>query len=160
MNNLPSFISKIFEVTSESYHYYPIQQLESISNHKLVSLPYCIRVLLEGSLRSVATGSGSMDDLVTIARWTPKSTEPRPTVGYTPGRVILQDLTGVPVLVDLASLRSAHSRQGDDPKKINPVIPVDLVVDHSYKSIFSGQPIQNKKTRKWNTSVIRNGIHF
>ncbi len=131
MNSQSTFDSNCLELSSGIYHYYPIQQLESLANTPLAKLPYCIRILLEGSLRSVATGSGSLDDLVKIARWTPNPNSTRPAIGYLPGRVVLQDLTGIPVLVDLASLRSERARQGRDPKSVNPVIPVDLVVDHS-----------------------------
>ncbi len=148
MNPSPSFYLKYIELASGTYHYYPIQQMEGISDNKLDQLPYCIRILLEGSLRSVANGSGSLDDLVKIARWAPISIEPRPTIGYTPGRVVLQDLTGVPVLVDLASLRSARKRIGEDPKKINPVIPVDLVVDHSLQIDFFGSADSKQKNQE------------
>ena len=138
MNSNSTFDSNSLELSSGVYHYYPIQQLESHAHSPLAQLPFCIRILLEGSLRSAATGTGTLDDLVKIARWTPNPKTVRPAVGYIPGRVVLQDLTGIPVLVDLASLRSERARQGENPKQVNPVIPVDLVVDHSLQIDYFG----------------------
>jgi aconitate hydratase len=94
------------------------------------TLPFSIRVLLEACLRNVDNFIVTADDVNNLANWNaakPAEVE----VPFKPGRVVLQDFTGVPAVVDLAALRSAMVRMGGDPKKINPLVPCDLVVDHS-----------------------------
>jgi len=96
----------------------------------LERLPYSIRILLESLLRHADGERVSEDDVRRLAAW--KATEPAAVeLPFMPARVILQDFTGVPAIVDLASMRAAVARLGGDPAKINPLIPVDLVVDHS-----------------------------
>ncbi len=90
-------------------------------------------------LRQEAEGKPSAEDLENLAAWDPKD-KARDTIAIHPQRVVMQDLTGVPVLNDLASLRAAVSRAGGDPARVNPVIPVDLVVDHSVQVDFTGIP--------------------
>ncbi len=102
-------------------------------------LPFSIRVLLESVLRNVDGELVTADDARTLAGWSarePGSGE----LPFTPARVILQDFTGVPAVVDLASLRAAVARLGQDPRKINPLVPVDLVVDHSVQVDVFGSP--------------------
>ena len=97
---------------------------------ELDRLPFSIRVLLEAVLRNVDGELVTDDDVRKLAAWSapaPPSTE----LPYMPARVILQDFTGVPAVVDLAAMRGAVKRLGGDPRKINPLVPVDLVVDHS-----------------------------
>ena len=94
------------------------------------TLPYSIRVLLEACLRNVDGFIVTEDDVKSLANWNaPKPAEVE--VPFMPGRVVLQDFTGVPAVVDLAALRAAMVRMGGDPKKINPLVPCDLVIDHS-----------------------------
>jgi len=93
-------------------------------------LPFSIRVLLENVLRHAGGGLVGDDDVTRLAHWKASSPERR-ELPFMPGRVVLQDFTGVPALVDLAAMRSAMSRLGGDPKRINPLVPVDLVIDHS-----------------------------
>ena len=94
------------------------------------TLPFSIRVLLEACLRNVDDFIVTEDDVKTLANWNaPKPLEVE--VPFMPGRVVLQDFTGVPAVVDLAALRAAMVRMGGDPKKINPLVPCDLVIDHS-----------------------------
>ena len=93
-------------------------------------MPFSIRVLLEAVLRNVDGELVTDDDVRNLAAWNaaaPKDVE----LPYMPARVILQDFTGVPAVVDLASMRGAVKRLGGDPRSINPLVPVDLVVDHS-----------------------------
>ncbi|MDQ7027327.1 MAG: aconitate hydratase AcnA [Anaerolineae bacterium] len=93
-------------------------------------LPFSIKILLENALRNYDGSQYTEEDIVNLANWNPddfNSVE----IPYGPSRVILQDFTGVPAVVDLAALRSAMQRLGGDPKKINPLVPVDLVIDHS-----------------------------
>ena len=93
-------------------------------------LPFSIKILLENALRKVNGREVTEDDVVNLANWDAKNYNPV-EIPFQPARVILQDFTGVPSIVDLAALRSAMLRLGGDPKKINPLVPVDLVIDHS-----------------------------
>ncbi len=97
---------------------------------ELDRLPLSIRILLEAALRAFDGFSVTEEHLRSIAGWRPDSA-PDKEIPFTPARVILQDFTGVPSLVDLAALRSAMDRLGGDPQRINPSVPVDLVIDHS-----------------------------
>ena len=91
----------------------------------LARLPYTLRILLENVLR---TSAG--DDVEAVARWQPAE-EPSREISFTPARVLLQDFTGVPAIVDLAAMRDAMRDLGGDPAKINPLLPAELVIDHS-----------------------------
>ena len=92
-------------------------------------LPYSIKVLLEAALRQVDDFQVQREDVERLAAWTTQTD--RGEVPFKPARVLMQDFTGVPAVVDLAALRSATARLGGDPRKINPQVPVDLVIDHS-----------------------------
>jgi aconitate hydratase len=105
--------------------------LSSLAKHgRLDKLPYSIKVMLEAVLRSVDGRAVTEQDVIKAAGYNPKKVG-EIEIPFKPARVILQDFTGVPAVVDLAALRSAMKRMGGDPKKINPLIPVDLVIDHS-----------------------------
>lgn len=93
-------------------------------------LPFSLRILLENLLRTEDGLAVKRDDIEALARWQPKNTPDR-EIAFTPSRVLLQDFTGVPCVVDLAAMRDAMDRLGGDPKKINPLQPVELVIDHS-----------------------------
>ncbi|MBQ70291.1 MAG: aconitate hydratase AcnA [Euryarchaeota archaeon] len=99
-------------------------------------LPYSIRVLLEGALRAHDGFLITEDDVRNIASWSPNGE--RNEIPFRPSRVILQDFTGVPAVVDLAALRDAMVEMGGDPEKVNPQVPVDLVIDHSVQVDVSG----------------------
>lgn len=100
---------------------------------RIDDLPYSIRVLLESVLRNCDGFAVREEDVCNLAGWASRSGEPL-EIPFKPARVILQDFTGVPAVVDLAAMRSAMERLGGDPKKINPLIPVDLVIDHSIQT--------------------------
>ncbi|GAB4508814.1 MAG: aconitate hydratase AcnA [Anaerolineae bacterium] len=103
------------------------------------SLPFSIKIMLENALRNLDGRQVSEDDVRNIAGW--DSTKPMDMeIPFLPARVILQDFTGVPAVVDLAALRSAMARMGGDPQKINPIVPVDLVIDHSVQVDRFGSP--------------------
>jgi aconitate hydratase len=102
-------------------------------------LPFSIKVLLESVLRNLDGELVTADDVQNLAAWSASAT-PAGELPFTPARVILQDFTGVPAVVDLASLRTAVHRLGQDPRKINPLVPVDLVVDHSVQVDVFGSP--------------------
>ncbi|WP_432355543.1 aconitate hydratase AcnA [Sporosarcina sp. A2] len=119
-----------FDLNGNTYNYYRIGAIEDAGIAKVSRLPYSIKVLLESVLRQ-HDGYVIQDNHVNnLAKWG-KDADADAEVPFKPSRVILQDFTGVPVVVDLASLRSAMAEMGGDPDKINPEIPVDLVIDHS-----------------------------
>lgn len=112
------------------YTIYRLDAIEKAGLAQLDRLPFSIRILLESLLRHAGSDAVSVKDIENLSRWNPKEND-RPEIAFLPGRVIMQDLTGVPAIVDLAAMRSALARLGGDPKKINPQVPVDLVIDHS-----------------------------
>ncbi|MCL4562415.1 MAG: aconitate hydratase AcnA [Chloroflexi bacterium] len=118
---------------------YQMDKLETQGAGKIDRLPYSIRVLLESALRHCDGRDATTQDVLNLANWPAQATD-RPAMPFFPGRVILQDFTGVPVVVDLAAMRSAMLRLGSDPKQINPVMPVDLVIDHSVQVDVYGTP--------------------
>ncbi|WP_226674663.1 aconitate hydratase AcnA [Rossellomorea aquimaris] len=119
-----------FELEGKRYHYYRLKALEEAGVTKINRLPYSVKVLLESVLRQFDGRVINQEHVENLANW--GSTEVKDAeVPFKPSRVILQDFTGVPAVVDLASLRKAMADIGGDPQKINPEIPVDLVIDHS-----------------------------
>ena len=122
--------SRSFETGSGQAYYYRLAKLQEDGLGEISRLPFSIRVLLESLLRNEDGFEVSAEDIRALASYDPKA--PKATeIPFKPARVILQDFTGVPAVVDLAALRSAMKRLGGDPAKINPQIPVDLVIDHS-----------------------------
>ena len=119
-----------FEVNGKTYKYYRLAAIEEAGIANVSRLPYSIKVLLESVLRQYDGYVIKEDHVNELAKWG-KDANTEAEVPFKPSRVVLQDFTGVPVVVDLASLRSAMKEMGGDPAKINPAIPVDLVIDHS-----------------------------
>ena len=124
----------VLKVGDKEYVIYRLEALEKAGLTKLKMLPFSIRVVLEAALRQCNDKEITQNDVKNIAAWTPKAL--RPGIPFLPARVIMQDFTGVPAVVDLAAMRSAVARLGSDPKKINPLVPVDLVIDHSIQVDF------------------------
>jgi aconitate hydratase len=118
---------------------YRLDSLEKAGLTNLAALPFSIRVLLESLLRQANGRQVTEQDVEALAGWKAK-TDRRPDVPFLPGRVIMQDFTGVPAIVDLAAMRSALARAGGDPTQINPRVPVDLVIDHSVQVDFFATP--------------------
>jgi aconitate hydratase len=112
-------------VGTNSYTYF---RLDKVPGAEL--LPFSLKVLLENLLRHEDGVAVTADDVRALASWDPTS-EPDREIAYTPARVLMQDFTGVPAIVDLAAMRDAMAALGGDPSKINPLVPVDLVIDHS-----------------------------
>ena len=110
--------------------YFSLRKLADDGVGQIDRLPFSIRVLLEACLRNVDGFVVNAEDVDQLAKWN-AAAPAQVEVPFKPGRVVLQDFTGVPAVVDLAALRSAMVRMGGDPKKINPLVPCDLVVDHS-----------------------------
>lgn len=132
-----SFDVQTLQVKNRQFHFYSIPQVASTYGVDASRLPYCIRILLEMAIRKCDGLSITNEDVTRLARWKP-ATEDRPPLAFFPARVILQDFTGVPVLVDLAAMRTEVERRGGDPSCINPAIPVDLVIDHSIQMDYAG----------------------
>ncbi|MBX3119826.1 MAG: aconitate hydratase AcnA [Fimbriimonadaceae bacterium] len=111
---------------------YTIFRLAAVADrgHNLRRLPFSLRVLLENLLRNQETGTVADEDIEALATWDPKA-DPSKEIAFTPARTLLQDFTGVPCVVDLAAMRDAMAELGGDPQKINPLNPVELVIDHS-----------------------------
>lgn len=110
---------------------YTIYRLDALEEQFQVSrLPYAHKILLENLLRHEDGSTITKEDIEALAKWDPKA-KPSTEIAFTPSRVILQDFTGVPAIVDLAAMRDAMQTLGDDPKKINPLSPAELVIDHS-----------------------------
>lgn len=117
--------------------YYRLGRLEELGWTKLSKLPFSIRILLEAALRKHDGFLVTDHDVKTIASWSP--TAEATELPFMPARVVLQDFTGVPCVVDLAAMREAMVSLGGDPKGVNPLVPVDLVIDHSVQVDFSGR---------------------
>ncbi|HEX7117987.1 MAG TPA: aconitase family protein, partial [Longimicrobiales bacterium] len=100
------------------------------AGHSVARLPYSHRILLENLLRAEDGRVVSASDVEALIRWDAKA-EPDREIAFTPARVLMQDFTGVPAVVDLAAMRDAMRRMGGDPKRINPLQPAELVIDHS-----------------------------
>ena len=117
------------------YTIYRLARLEDAGLTRLERLPFSIRIMLESTLRQCNEIEITRQDVIYLANWKARQAE-RPALPFQPARVIMQDFTGVPAVVDLAAMRSAMARLGGDPKKINPLVPVDLVIDHSVQVDF------------------------
>lgn len=124
----------VLKVGRKEYIIFRLDALEKAGLTQLSKLPYSIRIVLEAALRQCNDKEIKQQDVKNIAAWSPKGA--RPGIPFLPGRVVMQDFTGVPAVVDLATMRAAVARLGGDPKKINPLVPVDLVIDHSVQVDF------------------------
>ena len=134
-----------------------ISQIDKLGLADTSKLPFSIRVLLEAALRNHDGFLVRDQDVVALATWSPGSEKVE--VPFIPARVILQDFTGVPVVVDLAALRDAMVALGGDPKKVNPLVPVDLVIDHSIQVDFSGR-YADASSRNIEIEYARNQEHY
>ncbi len=118
---------------------YRLSRLEEQGIGTVSRLPYSIKILLEAALRQLDGFTITEQDVTTLAGWPQGAAERE--IPYKPARVILQDFTGVPSVVDLAAMRAAVARLGGNPQRINPVVPVDLVIDHSVQVDLFGSPL-------------------
>lgn len=116
---------------------YNLTKLKDLNLGDIQKIPYSLRILLENMVRNLDGKRTTQEHMIAISKWIPNIKE-KVVIPYIPSRVLLQDFTGVPAVVDLAALRSAMERMGGDPSIINPVIPVDLVIDHSIQVDFYG----------------------
>jgi aconitate hydratase len=120
---------------------FEIYRLEALqSKYDVARLPFSLKVLLENLLRNEDGESIRAQDIEALARWDAHA-EPATEISFTPARVIMQDFTGVPAVVDLAAMRDAMGEMGGDPRKINPLVPAELVIDHSVQVDVFGSSI-------------------
>ena len=167
--SLDSFSSRSrLKSGNRTYEIYRLSALEK-KGVKLSRLPYSLRILLENLLRHEDSKSVTSDDIEFLAKWDPKA-EPSREIAYMPARVLMQDFTGVPAIVDLAAMRDAMKVLGGDPEKINPLQPAELVIDHSVQvdeygtansySLNAMLEFQRNRERyaflKWGQSAFRN----
>jgi aconitate hydratase len=133
-----SFGSKAtLELGGSAVDIYRIDALSRAGIGSVDTLPFSLRILLENLLRAEDDKTVTRADIEAIARWDAKA-KPSQEIAYRPARVLLQDFTGVPVVVDLAAMRDAFAKLGGDPTRINPLQPVDLVIDHSVQVDSAG----------------------
>ncbi|MFL5627335.1 MAG: aconitate hydratase AcnA, partial [Ktedonobacteraceae bacterium] len=124
--------------------YYALDALSRQGVKGLERLPFTIKIMLENALRQVGSGSELIgeEDVLSLARWVPgQSSKSEAEYPFLPARVLLQDFTGVPAVADLAAMRSAVARMHGDPQKINPLVPADLVIDHSVQVDLFGSTL-------------------
>jgi aconitate hydratase A / 2-methylisocitrate dehydratase len=145
MPSLDSFrCCKTLQVGSKTYAYFSLPISERNGLKGISRLPFSMKVLLENLLRNEDGRSVTKDDIKAVAEWLKTKTSDR-EIAFRPARVLMQDFTGVPAVVDLAAMRDAMKHLGGDPKKINPQVPVDLVIDHSVAVTFFGNNAAFKK---------------
>ena len=145
MTSLDSFrCCKTLQVGSKSYAYFSLPIAERNGLKGISRLPFSMKVLLENLLRNEDGRTVTKDDIKAVAEWLKTKTSDR-EIAFRPARVLMQDFTGVPAVVDLAAMRDAMKHLGGDPKKINPQVPVDLVIDHSVAVTFFGNNQAFKK---------------
>ena len=145
MSSLDSFQSrKTLKVGSRTYVYYSLPAAEKRGLRGISRLPHSMKVLLENLLRNEDGRSVTKDDIKAVAAWLKKRSSAH-EISFRPARVLMQDFTGVPAVVDLAAMRDAMRNLGGDANKINPLVPVDLVIDHSVIVNFFGSPSAFKK---------------
>ena len=135
---------KTLKVGNKSYVYFSLPQAEKNGLKGISRLPYAMRVLLENLLRHEDGQTVTKDDIKAVADWARTRRSDR-EIAFRPARVLMQDLTGVPAVVDLAAMRDAMKALGGDPEKINPLAEVDLVIDHSVMVDFFGRADSFKK---------------
>jgi aconitate hydratase len=135
MTNLPYDIKDNLHTGMGDFSFFSLEKLEKLG-YPVSHLPFSIRILLENAIRNYDGFGIKKENIETILNW-----EPGPStrdIPFKPARVLMQDFTGVPAVVDLASLRAAMSAKGKDPDRISPLIPVDLVIDHSVQVDYFG----------------------
>ena len=122
---------RLLKVGTKTYAYYSLPAAEEAGLSGIASLPISMKVLLENLLRNEDGDSVGPDDLKAVAAWLQNRGAVEHEISFRPARVLMQDFTGVPAVVDLAAMRDAMTKLGGNPEKINPLNPVDLVIDHS-----------------------------
>src|SRR5919206_1321058 len=127
------------QVGGRSYEIFSLPALQAAGFPEIARLPYSMKILLENLLRHEDGRFVKRADIETLARWDLKSGAQK-EISFAPARVLLQDFTGVPAVVDLAAMRDGIARLGGDPNRVNPLQPVELVIDHSVQVDYFAQP--------------------
>src|ERR1700744_6694974 len=143
-------------VEGKEYDYFSLPEAAKTLGD-ISRLPVSLKVLLENVLRFEDGRSYKVDDARAIAAWLEKATSSR-EVPFKPARILMQDFTGVPAVVDLAAMRDGITRLGSNPQKVNPLVPVDLVIDHSVIVDVSARP--DALTRNVDIEFERNGERY
>jgi len=139
MQSLDSFnCRRTLRAGDRSYVYYSLKAAEENGLEGIAALPASLKVLLENLLRYEDGRSVTRDDILAVAQWLKNNGTSEHEIAFRPARVLMQDFTGVPAIVDLAAMRDAMRKLGGDPKRINPLAAVDLVIDHSVMVDFFG----------------------
>jgi aconitate hydratase len=132
MASLDSFkCTKNLNVGAKTYEYFSLKAAEKHGLAGISRLPYSMKVVLENLLRNEDGRTVKKEDIEAVAAWLDNRGKTEHEIAFRPARVLMQDFTGVPAVVDLAAMRDAMVALGGDPHKINPLVPVDLVIDHS-----------------------------
>lgn len=148
---------RTLKVGAKSYDYFSLPAAKEAGVCDVERLPVTLRILLENLLRRENGRTVTVDDIKAFGGWLETKRSDR-EIAFTPARVLMQDFTGVPAVVDLAAMRDAMVTAGGDPKKINPLSPVDLVIDHSVMVDFFGTPDAFKKNTE--LEFQRNGERY
>ncbi len=146
---------RTLKVNGSEYAYYSIPAAEAAGLGDFSKLPAALKVVLENMLRFEDSGfTVSVDDIKAFSDWAEKGGQNPREIAYRPARVIMQDFTGVPCIVDLATMREAVGDLGGDPDKVNPLAPADLVIDHSViADLFGTARTRSSATSRSNTSA-------
>ena len=156
--SLDSFkAKKTLQVGDKTYTYFSLPEAEKNGLEGVSRLPYSLKVVLENLLRFEDNRTVTADDIRAVAKWLVTRTSEH-EISYRPARVLMQDFTGVPAVVDLAAMRDAAVKLGGDPKKVNPQVPVDLVIDHSVMIDYFGT--QDAFTKNVELEYQRNGERY
>ncbi|THF78718.1 aconitate hydratase AcnA [Cohnella fermenti] len=138
LSNLPYQVQATLQAAGKSYRYYDLQGLEQQGLGPVSKLPFSIKVLLEAAIRQFDGRAITLEHVKQLGNWANGREDKE--IPFIPARIVLQDFTGVPVVVDLAAMRETVKQAGGDPKRINPLVPVDLVIDHSVMVDAFGTP--------------------
>ncbi len=135
MSTDPFKIKTSLPAKNGAFVYYSLSELEK-QGHDISKFPFSIRILLENAIRNFDDFSVTNENIETLLKWKPAASDK--DIPFKPARVLMQDFTGVPAVVDIASLRAEIARKGKNPEGINPLIPVDLIIDHSVQVDYFG----------------------
>ena len=159
MSKIDSFkCRKTLHVNGKDYVYYSLTEAEKNGLDGISHLPFSMKVLLENLLRFEDGRTVKKDDILSIAKWLTDKGSAGAEIAYRPSRVLMQDFTGVPAVVDLAAMRDAMVKLGEDAEKINPLVPVDLVIDHSVIVDDFGNPLAFEHNKE--LEYQRNGERY
>ena len=153
----PYQIKRLLSTKNGTFTYYSLAELEK-QGYDINKLPFSIRILLENALRNFDDFAVTKENIETILHWKPAGSDK--DIPFKPARVLMQDFTGVPAVVDIASLRAEVARKGKNPDEINPLIPVDLIIDHSVQVDYFGTEYSYTRNMDEEYNEIRERYQF